>query len=187
MAELAVSTIVALAKAGIEACRNARVYQAEAARLGQRLTLVVARTHEWRDLYTAGSQGRSITQFHNAVEHVFLCMQAAALGRPTSWTERIKQKLASRGLCESIREAEHQLNAVLTDLQLEQSNAIYQRLGDLTQGVAHLLDQFGATPMSPNNPTVSVQQQVSSRFHHLLFYVFPWLPTLVASLSFHNN
>jgi len=158
MADFAVSTIVALAKAGLEACRNAKVYQEEAARLGQRLTIVVARTHEWRDLYSEGKM-RNIQQFHEAVESVFLCMQAASLGRKASWTQRIRQKLSSKDLLEAIRDAEKQLNTVITDLNIEQSNAIFDRLGDLSKGVAALLDQFAASP-SKQDPSVSVQQQV---------------------------
>jgi len=164
MADLAVSTIVALAKAGLEACRNAKVYQEEAARLGKRLTIVVARTHEWRNLYTEGKV-HNIEQFHEAVENVFLCMQAAALGRQqVSWTQLIRQKLSSTDLLNSIRDAEKQLNTVITDLNIQQSNAIYDRINDLSKGVAALLDQFAASP-SKQDPSVSVQQQVSGALH----------------------
>ena len=48
MAESAVSVLVALAKAGLEACRHAREYEEEAARIGKRLTWVVACTEQWR-------------------------------------------------------------------------------------------------------------------------------------------
>ena len=167
MADSAVSAIVALAKAGIEACRTAKEYQEEAARLGKRLTIVVASMHEWKELYSKGKV-RNIQHFHDAVENVFLCMQAASLGRKQSWTKRIKQALCSQDLLDSIRSAEQQLNTVIADLHIEQSNAIFNRLDDLSKGVANLLDQFAAVP-SKANPSMSLQQQVSGCAVHVLF------------------
>ena len=165
MTETAISAIVALAKAGVECCRTAKVYKAEAARIGQRLTLVVARTHAWKDLYAknASSSGRqhhhSLVQFHQAVENVFICMEAAS-SNDKSTIAKLKGTLGSKNLLESIQDAERQLNIVLNDLHMQQSNAIYARLDDLTNNVAVLLDQFAANNTVNSSSSTTIQEKV---------------------------
>jgi len=142
-----VSSIIALAKAGIECCRSAQVYQTEAARIGKRLTVIVARAHEWSRLDRTGKT-HSIQNFHEAVENVYFCLQAASRVRSGSWKARALAKLGSTDLLSAIKDAEKQLNAVIVDLHLEQSNAIFARLDDLKDGVAAVLDLFGKGALS---------------------------------------
>ena len=174
MADFAVETVIALAKAGIECCRTAKIYQEEAVRIGQRLTIIVAETHKWAHLYQ-GNNVRGLGQFHDAVEKIFLCMQAASLGRNGSWKARMMAKMGSEGLLQNIREAENELNVIISGLHIEQSNAIYERLGslddvrndldDVKKGVAQvaqLLDRFGMQMMQSGGEPMTIQQKVDA-------------------------
>jgi surface protein len=157
MADAVFFSIVALAKAGIESCRNAQICQDEAGRIGKRLTIVVARAHEWGAVCASAR----LIHFHEVVENVFLCLQAVTSPRSkrSSWNKMFKSTLQSQTLLDKILEAESQLNTAINDLQMEQSNAIFSQLVDVSKGVAELLDQFGTLAMSKSNPSVTVQQQ----------------------------
>jgi surface protein len=70
-----------------------------------------------------------------------------------------KSALQSTSLLDQILEAESHLNTAINDLQMEQSNAIFSQLVDVSKGVAELLDHFGTLAMSQSNPSVTIQQQ----------------------------
>lgn len=167
MTELAVEAVIALAKAGIERCRNAKIFKEEAARIGQTLTVIVALAHKWTHLYH-GDKVESLSQVHHAVEKVFLCMQVASLGENASWKARAYTKLSSGELLQNIGKAENDLNNIIAILHLEQANAIYGSLhgvkGDLADvkkevaQVAKLLDKFGEQMLGSGDKAKTIQQ-----------------------------
>lgn len=143
MAEAAVSTLVALAKAGLEACRDAQTYKQEAARIGKRLTWVVARTEQWR--LSRGRRGDDTFQrFYEALDNVHMCMQAASREQ-SSWRARIQNFLAGKELLTAILHSENQLNAVLQDFHLEQSIELSLRIDEGLSSITDLLEKFAAS------------------------------------------
>jgi hypothetical protein len=151
-------SVVALAKAGIECCRNAQICKDEAARIGKRLTIVVARAHEWG----AVCESTRLAHFHEVVENVFLRLQAttSSVNRRSLWNRKFKIALQPQTILCEILKAESQLNTAINDLQMEQSNAIFSHLLDVSKGVADLLDQFGALALSKSDPSATIQRQV---------------------------
>jgi surface protein len=156
MADVVFYSLVALAKAGIECCQNAQVYKAEAVRIGERLTMIVALARQWR----GGCSNEQLECFHRVVVNVHECMKAAFLSESKSvaWNRKLKVTLQSQMLLENLVQAESQLNTAIADFQVMQSNTIFSDFLDFKEGVKEMLDRFGSCVMNQSG-SVTIKQQ----------------------------
>jgi surface protein len=133
-------SVVALVKAGIECCRNAQACKDEAARIGKRLTLVVTRANEWKNVLADERMGH----FREVVKDVYLCLQAAT---SSSYNKKLKRAIRSESLLAELRRAAKSLDAAFNDLKtdLQINLQISNLLKDKNKGVSNLLalDQSG--------------------------------------------
>lgn len=128
MADLGVSLIVSLAKAGYESCLAVKENQEAAARIAERLTWIIRRSDKWKYLceksreFSPSSETSQDTfdRLRKALEDVNLVMEAASKERKT-WRSKIKKLIGAKDMSKAMFLAEGQLNIVLYDLGMDQT------------------------------------------------------------------
>jgi len=171
-----VSYLISKAEAAYQHCRrlceDGCLYREEAAYVGSRLALVLATVHQWRRLISSSSSmdeddsveeddgGVQTTSavfdhFHDVLEEVYLCMEAAATTSTSAhknddddnvdvergcvniredrkmWREKVKNFLEGSHLLEAIQRAKAKLDAALVDFNINQSNVILEEVQGL--------------------------------------------------------
>jgi len=171
--------VLSKVEAAYQHCRrlsqDGRFCQKEAAYVGSRLRLLLVSVHQWKQRFEKSSVSDGVGDnndkdvedgkppaavattmlfetLHDAVEEVYLCMEAAATSAATydandndndvdtgddtecrkedrtKWREKVKTFLDGTDLLVGIRRATTRLDAVLLDLNINQSNVVLEEL-----------------------------------------------------------
>lgn len=119
------SGFVALTKAAYESCRAARQHQEVATRVGARLLWILSREADWQQI--SGRLGPdACLRLHQAIDHIYLCMQAIGEPDQQKWRRFIRIVCQGKNLLTEIEQAEQELNGVIMDFHLEQTNRVYE-------------------------------------------------------------
>jgi len=213
-----VSYLISKAEAAYQHCRrlceDGRLYREEATYLGSKLALVLATVHQWRRLVSSSStakideasendsvldgSGASTTSavfdhFHEALEEVYLCMEAAVTTSisdasgdrnynddievgggiredRTKWRDKVRNFLEGTELLVAIQRAKDKLDAALNIFNINQSNVILEEIHELRDSLTNALEQFGRQQIraSANDRTNSVRQTVQEKVDQVL-------------------
>lgn len=176
--EVAVSSIISLAKLAWQTCVASQVHKQNCVRIGNRLMNLMVLTKEWTETTTTTTtQGRrdgaskqqqrrrelpslsSLKTLQGVLERLNLTLQAVTTKR-SKWTKRVRQFVGSIDTLTALERAESDLNSALQDFQVAQNNEILsivtERFDQVEQILLHLANKID--PQSGKAQTTFLQE-----------------------------
>jgi serine/threonine protein kinase len=140
MGEVVIDGIISMARLAWRTCADAKIYQSECLRIGDRLTVLIVVTQQWHAAATTvsireSSPWRSLPQqepslsalanLQKVLHDLTLILQKATTDR-SLWTKFVHNLVVSTSMLDALHQAETALNAALQDFQSMQNHRILQ-------------------------------------------------------------